>query len=95
MLLFGSVARGTERENSDIDLAISASGVDLPAVAPELGALFFRGVNILPLAEDPGVPMLEALLEDSRVFYEASPGRAAEWQTRIIIALGARRGPAS
>jgi predicted nucleotidyltransferase len=86
-LLFGSIARGTANERSDIDIAIDIHGsADRLRIAAQLSAAL--GVEIdLVLLGDAGVPLLDEIVRDGVVVYEATPHAAARWRTRALIDL--------
>lgn len=60
--VFGSFARGTAREDSDIDFLVSmapdATLVDLIGLEQDLGALLGRGVNVAT-DDNPPTPFQE------------------------------------
>jgi predicted nucleotidyltransferase len=83
-LLFGSCARGEGRPDSDADVAILGSDLDLLGLAADLSAAAGREVDVVDLAQ-AGYPMLRALLRDGIVFHEGHPGAGADWRTRAIL----------
>jgi predicted nucleotidyltransferase len=85
-VLFGSAARGTMTETSDVDLAVDAPGVDRCALAGELSLALDREVDVVDLS-DPGVPLLEELVRDGVVVHESEPGRGATWRSRALAIL--------
>jgi len=85
-LLFGSQARGTARPDSDVDVAIEAPATEGPAIAAALSAACGREVDVVTL-EDPSIPLVEALVRDSEVIYEARPGIGARWRARALADL--------
>ena len=86
-LLFGSVARGTEREDSDVDLAVATEGeFDLLDVARELGARVGREVHVVQL-RDATIPLLDEIVRDGVLVYEGRPNAAAQWRTRALCSL--------
>jgi hypothetical protein len=85
-LLFGSEARGTATESSDVDVAVLASGEDLLALASSLSEACGRDVDIVGL-DDPGVPLLEELLRDATPLYQAFPGADALWRSKALTLL--------
>ena len=84
--LFGSVARGAPRSDSDIDLAIVAPGVDWLALGAELTRSLGREVDVVPL-DNAGIPLLEEVLRDGIVVHEAYPGAAAIFRSRALTTL--------
>ncbi len=85
-LLFGSHARGQERTDSDVDVAVIAPGSDLLSLGALLSAACGREVDVVPL-DDPSIPLLEELVRDAEVIHEAQPGLAASWRSRTLAAL--------
>jgi predicted nucleotidyltransferase len=85
-ILFGSQARGTARDDSDIDIAVDAPGVDLLDLAAMLAQAFDREVDVVPL-DDPSIPLLEMLVRDGIVVHEARRGAGALWRSRTLATL--------
>jgi predicted nucleotidyltransferase len=83
-LLFGSFARGRERADSDLDVAVSGPDLDLLGLAADLSAAAGREVDVVDL-RDAGYPLTQALLRDAVVLHEGKPGAAASWRTRAIL----------
>lgn len=83
-LLFGSQARGKAREGSDADVAVLGKNLDLLALAGDLSDAAKVEVDVVSL-EDPGYPLLNALLRDSIVLHEGERHAAAAWRTRAIL----------
>jgi predicted nucleotidyltransferase len=85
--LFGSVARGTARVNSDLDLAVDAEGeLDLLELARELGARVGREVQVVRLC-DATIPLLDEIVRDGVLVHEGRPNAAAQWRTRALCSL--------
>jgi predicted nucleotidyltransferase len=85
-ILFGSRARGVAREGSDLDLALLAPGADLLTLGAELSRAVSLEVDLVSL-EDPGVPLLEEIVRDGVVVYQAMPGAAARWRSFTLSML--------
>lgn len=85
-ILFGSVARGTERPGSDVDVAVLARGVDVLALASDLTRALRREVQIVDL-DAIGFPMLQAIVRDGIVVAEHERGGAAQWRSRALVDL--------
>lgn len=85
-LLFGSRARGTATAGSDVDLAVDAPGIALEHLAGELSANLGVTVDVLALQETT-IPMLEALVSEGIVVFEARTGLAASWRLRALVEL--------
>ena len=85
-ILFGSRARGTDRPDSDIDIAIDAPGVDPLDLAAKLGLDLHAEVDVISL-DDPGVPLLEALIRDGIVVHEGHKGAGARWRSHALASL--------
>ena len=85
-LLFGSRARGDASEASDVDVALLAPAADLLDVGAQLSQASGLEVDVISLA-DPGVPLLDELLRDAVVLYEARPGAYATWRSHVLADL--------
>jgi len=85
-LLFGSCARGTQRPDSDVDVAVLAPRVDRLELAAALSLATRREVQVVPL-EQAGYPLLQALVRDALVLHEGKRGAAADWRTRALLDL--------
>jgi len=85
-LLFGSRARGDAREASDVDVALLTPSADLLEVGAQLSHASGFEVDVSSL-DDPGVPLLDELLRDGVVLYEARPGAYASWRSRVLADL--------
>ena len=85
-LLFGSRAREDAKESSDVDVALLAPEADLLDIGARLSQTSGLEVDVVSLA-DPGVPLLEELLRDAVVLYEARPGAYATWRSHVLADL--------
>lgn len=85
-MLFGSTARGTASEGSDVDIAVRGRGIDALGLAAALAEALAREVDLVVLT-DPGVPLLEALIRDGIVVWESAPGVAAQWRSFTLAML--------
>jgi predicted nucleotidyltransferase len=85
-VLFGSEARGTAREGSDVDVAVDAPGADILELAAALSEALSREVDVVPL-EDATIPLLEQLVRDGIVVHEAYPGAGALWRSHALASL--------
>jgi predicted nucleotidyltransferase len=83
-LLFGSYARGTQRPDSDVDVAVLAPGMDRLELAAALSLAAKREVHVAPI-EQASYPLLQALLRDSIVLHEGKKGAAAEWRSSALL----------
>jgi predicted nucleotidyltransferase len=84
-LLFGSRARGRARPDSDADVAVlGVRGLGLLELAADLSAAARVEVDVLSL-EDPGYPLLNALLRDSIVLHEGERHAAATWRSHALL----------
>ncbi|HEY6879668.1 MAG TPA: nucleotidyltransferase domain-containing protein [Polyangiales bacterium] len=86
-LLFGSLARGAARPDSDIDVAVVGTGADLSTCASELSVQLGREVDVVSLDSDPPVPLVRELLRDAVCVYEAEPGAEATLRSRLLWTL--------
>lgn len=85
-ILFGSVARGCARADSDVDLAVDAPAADVLELGAELSLALGREVHVMQL-DDATYPLLSALVRDGVVVAEHPAGAAAAWRTRAILEL--------
>lgn len=85
-LMFGSRATGKAREDSDLDLAIDAPGVDRAQIAARVSEALGLEVDVVSL-NDVTIPLLRELIRDSQVVYEGARGNAASWRTRALCEL--------
>ncbi|HET7510868.1 MAG TPA: nucleotidyltransferase domain-containing protein [Solirubrobacterales bacterium] len=83
-LLFGSRARGQGRPDSDADVAVLGEDLDLLELAADLSKAARAEVDVVSL-DDPGYPLLNALLRDSIVLHEGERGAAATWRSRALL----------
>jgi predicted nucleotidyltransferase len=85
-LLFGSRARGRARADSDVDLAVLASGVDLLDLAASLSLALDLEVHVADLA-DASIPLLQAIVRDGILVHEGRRGAAARWRSHALTTL--------
>lgn len=85
-LVFGSFARGEERADSDIDVAVSGTVPDLLTLSASITREIGREAHIVRLQE-ASIPLLESLIDDGVVVHEGRPGAAASWRARVLIDL--------
>jgi len=83
-ILFGSVAKGKARTDSDVDIAISAP---VSSVLPLMGELSLSCEVDVVRVETAGIPLLDELLQDGLLAYEAKPGAFAAWRSRTMMML--------
>ncbi len=83
-LLFGSRARGDARPGSDADVAVLGKDLDPLALAADLSRATRVEVDVVSL-EDPGYPLLNAILRDGILLHEGKPGAAATWRGRAWL----------
>ena len=84
-MLFGSVARGAARPDSDVDLAVFGE-VDPLALSGALSTLLCREVDVVRIEGAP-VPLLDSILHDGVVVFERVPGAAATLRSRLLASL--------
>jgi predicted nucleotidyltransferase len=85
-IAFGSRLRGHGRPDSDLDLAVLAPDADLLGLRTDLSRATGVEVDVVSLAE-PTIPLLEAVLRDGKVIYEAAPGVAASFRFHALNEL--------
>ena len=83
-LLFGSRTRGRARPDSDADVAVLGRDLNLLALATDLSDAAEVEVDVVSL-NDPGYPLLNALLRDGILLHEGEPGAAAAWRSRAWL----------
>ena len=83
-LLFGSRARSRARADSDADVAVLGKDLDLLDLGADLSGAAGVDVDVVSL-EDPGFPLLNALLRDSIILHEGERGAAARWRSRALL----------
>ncbi len=84
-LLFGSLARGRARADSDVDVAVLGEGLDLGEIAARLSEATEREAHVVRL-EDATIPLLEELVAESIVVSERN-GRAATRRSHTLADL--------
>lgn len=82
---FGSAARGEQRPESDVDIAISGTA-DLLPLAADLSRAAGREVDVVRL-EAATIPLLRAILRDGVLLRERDSGAEAEFRSRTLAAL--------
>jgi predicted nucleotidyltransferase len=84
-IVFGSVARGDYRPDSDVDVAVLARpAIDLTEVSARIAARVGREVDVVVL-NDAGVPLIDAILRDGVVVHEGRVGAGAMWWSRALM----------
>jgi predicted nucleotidyltransferase len=86
-LLFGSLARGSGRPDSDVDIAVVAPGLDRLSLGADLSAKLGREVDIASLDSAVSIPLLEEVLRDGIVLHEREEGDAALFRSRALATL--------
>ena len=71
---------------SDVDLAVDLVGNDLGALAAFLAQRLAMEVDLVRLS-DATIPLLEALIRDGVVVFEAKHGLGADWRSRVLAEL--------
>lgn len=84
-LLFGSVARGNARDDSDVDVAVLGAGLDLGELSARISEATGREAQVVRLG-DATIPLLDELLAEGIVIAE-QPGRAAAWRSHTLADL--------
>ncbi|MEQ9321190.1 MAG: nucleotidyltransferase domain-containing protein [Polyangiaceae bacterium] len=85
-IVFGSVAKGTATDRSDVDIAVRGRGIEMLSLTLALSEALGREVDVVML-DDPGVPLLEALIRDGIVIWESAPGAGAQWRSTVLAML--------
>lgn len=87
VLAFGSRARGTATDASDLDLAVSAPGIDLLTLAAELSEALGVEVEVVDLDTDIPIPLQMRLVDEGVVIHEGVRHTAPAWRARTLLAL--------
>ena len=82
-MVFGSRARGTALEASDVDVAVHAPGVDLLGLAADLSRVTGHEVDVVALG-DAGVPLLARIVREGVGVHEARRGAFAAWRAHAL-----------
>jgi predicted nucleotidyltransferase len=85
-IVFGSVARGAPRADSDLDVAISGASLDPSAIAAILSERLGREAHVVRL-DEATIPLLEAIIDDGIVVYERRAGAVAAWRSHALADL--------
>jgi len=80
--VFGSVARGKARPDSDVDIAVVGHGIDTLSLAATLGTALRCEVDVVEIGLQSPIPLLRSVLRDGRRIYERDGGAAAEFLSR-------------
>jgi predicted nucleotidyltransferase len=83
-LLFGSRARGSARPDSDADVAVLEKDLNLLKLAADLSRAAEVEVDVVSL-NDPGYPLLNAILRDGFLLYEGEKGVEARWRSHAWL----------
>lgn len=84
-IVFGSVARGAERPDSDVDVAVlAAADVDLATLSASISARVGREVDVVSL-HDVSIPLIDAVLRDGLVVHEGKPHAGAAWWSHALM----------
>lgn len=90
-LLFGSTARDRATAQSDVDVAVLAPGVDLLALAADLGRAVVAEVDVVDLPSAT-IPLLSAIVRDGVRLHHATVGSEAAWRS-VTLAMLETDGP--
>jgi predicted nucleotidyltransferase len=85
-VLFGSRARGTAHEGSDVDVAIDAPGTDDTELSVALGDALGCEVDVVSPYTD-SIPLLHSIVRDGVVVHEARRGAGALWRSHALATL--------
>jgi predicted nucleotidyltransferase len=85
--LFGSFARSSAVEGSDVDIAVVGPNVDPLALGADLSSQLGREVDVVVLGDAVPIPLLEAILRDGIVVHEREGGDAALFRSRTLATL--------
>lgn len=80
--VFGSVARGKARPDSDVDIAVVGQGIDTLSLSAALSMALGREVDVVEVGLQTPIPLLRSVLRDGRRVYERDAGAAGEFLSR-------------
>jgi uncharacterized protein len=83
--VFGSLARGALRDESDVDLALLGEG-DPFAVAARVSLATGREVDVVDLAQ-VSIPLLDVIVRDGVLVRERERGAGALFRSRALATL--------
>jgi predicted nucleotidyltransferase len=85
-ILYGSRARGQARDDSDVDLALLAPGVDREELSARLSLALGLEVQIVEL-DQATIPLLRQIVDQGILVHEGRPGAAACWRSHTLVDL--------
>src|SRR3569623_2923880 len=85
-VMFGSQARRTAGAASDVDVAVQAPAAEGPTIAAALSATSGREVDVVILDDLP-IPLLDSLVREGELIFEAEHGTAARWRASALLTL--------
>jgi predicted nucleotidyltransferase len=85
-MVFGSVARESARDDSDLDIAVSGASIDLLALSAAIAHQVDSEVHVVSL-EQASIPPLESIIDDGIAVFERHAGAAAAWRSRTLADL--------
>jgi predicted nucleotidyltransferase len=85
-MVFGSRARGTHRDGSDLDLAIVGRGVDRFELGARLSILLDLEIDVVDL-DDANIPLLRAVVDDGVPVSSNLPGALGSFYSRALLEL--------
>jgi predicted nucleotidyltransferase len=85
-VVFGSRARCTAVEASDVDVAVHAPGVDLLGRAADLSRVTGREVDVVAL-DNAGVALLARIVREGLGVHEPRPSALAAWRAHALADL--------
>ena len=85
-LLFGSQATGKARADSDVDIAFLGHIKDRLDLSARLSQVCAREVDLVSL-HDPSFPLLEEVIRDGVLIYEADANVYSTWRSRALSSL--------
>src|SRR5688572_20925598 len=85
-ILFGSMARGSATQSSDVDVAVLGQHADVMGISAALARELSRDVQVVRL-EDASIPLLESIVDEGIVAYEKRRGVSATWRSRTLMDL--------
>lgn len=86
-ILFGSVAKGRARPDSDVDIAVVGAGADVLELIVALNDALGRPADVVKLTSQSSTTLLHQIVRHARRLYERERGGYARFISRSLCDL--------